>query len=201
MIYVGYQGIGKSSLANSPLSDKFIDLESGNFWVDGERVENWYKIYANIAEHLSKQGKTVFTSSHKVFRNYLKERNINFCVIYPSLSLKDKWLLKLSDRYKQTGLDKDYKALMNAQQMYEENIKDLASEKNILPITDINYNLYTLIKAHENGLAWRHPKLDEDIPEGHYLCMSPYQFSLRKKPDSLDYYIPLSDLEKLPKLN
>ena len=52
MIIIGYQGIGKSTLAGK--DNKFIDLESGNFWVNGERVENWYIPYCQIAEHLSK---------------------------------------------------------------------------------------------------------------------------------------------------
>lgn len=38
MIVIGYQGIGKSTLANKDL--RFIDLESGNFWVDGKRADD-----------------------------------------------------------------------------------------------------------------------------------------------------------------
>ena len=67
MIYVGYQGIGKSSIAGK---NKCIDLESGNFWVDGKRDENWYIIYCNIAQHLSEQGYNVFLSSHKLLIDY-----------------------------------------------------------------------------------------------------------------------------------
>ena len=51
MIVIGYQGIGKSSLAGR--NNIFIDLESGNFWVDGKRADDWYKPYCQIAEHLS----------------------------------------------------------------------------------------------------------------------------------------------------
>jgi len=35
MIVIGYQGIGKSTLSKT--NDKYIDLESGNFFVDGTR--------------------------------------------------------------------------------------------------------------------------------------------------------------------
>ena len=70
MIVIGYQGIGKSSLAGK---NNCIDLESGNFWVDGKRSDDWYKIYCNIALHLHRQGFTVFTSSHQVVRDYFKE--------------------------------------------------------------------------------------------------------------------------------
>ena len=52
MIIIGYQCIGKSSL--SRVENGCIDLESSNFFLDGIRDENWYKIYAKIAVNLSK---------------------------------------------------------------------------------------------------------------------------------------------------
>ena len=132
MIVVGYQGIGKSSLAGR--DNKYIDLESGNFWVDGKRSEDWYKIYCQIAEHLSQQGYIVFTSSHEVVRKQLANSTEIVVVVYPSIHLKDIWLKKLRDRYVNTGLEKDYKALMNAEARYEENIRELAN-------CDITYKL------------------------------------------------------------
>ena len=65
---IGYQGIGKSSCAGK---NDCIDLESGSFWVDGKRAEEWYIPYCQIAMHLANQGYTVFTSSHKVVRDQL----------------------------------------------------------------------------------------------------------------------------------
>ena len=118
MIYVGYQGIGKSSISGK---NNCIDLESGNFWIDGKRNDNWYKIYCNIAEHLSNQGYNVFMSSHKVIREELNKRNISFVTIYPSINLKEKWIERLKDRYNLTKKEKDYKALKNAEELYEEN--------------------------------------------------------------------------------
>ena len=111
MIIIGYQGIGKSTLAGR---DKFIDLESGNFWVDGKRAEDWYKPYCQIAEHLSAQGFTVFTSSHEVVRKQLRNSKEKVFVAFPSLELKDCWIEKLKMRWEDTQLDKDYKAYMNA---------------------------------------------------------------------------------------
>ena len=138
MIYVGYQGIGKSSIAGK---NNCIDLESGNFWVDDIRNNNWYKIYVNIAEHLSNQGYKVFMSSHKIVRNELNNRGIEFTVICPSLILKNQWIKRLQERFDRTRSTKDFKALKNAEEMYEENIKDLTSEKNIIVITTIDYDL------------------------------------------------------------
>ena len=125
MIVIGYQGIGKSTLAGK--NNQFIDLESGNFWVDGKRAEDWYKPYCQIAEHLSQQGYIVFTSSHEVVRNQLAKSKEIVAVIYPAPELKTAWLEKLCDRYRRTGLDKDYKAYMNAEDRYTENIQELDS--------------------------------------------------------------------------
>lgn len=53
-IVVGYQGVGKSTLAYHNRS--VIDLESSNFFVDGKRDEKWYIPYCNIARSLARQG-------------------------------------------------------------------------------------------------------------------------------------------------
>ena len=148
MIYVGYQGIGKSTLCNNVLN--CIDLESGNFFVDGKRCDDWYKVYANIANHLSLQGKNVFVSSHKVLREHLVKESIPFVVIYPSIELKDKWVEKLKQRYELTKKDKDLRALLNAQEKYDENIDDLSQEKSRIIITSMDYSLYQAIRCYEN---------------------------------------------------
>lgn len=123
MIIIGYQGIGKSSLAGKY---NIIDLESGSFWNCGERPEDWYVYYCNIAEHLSHQGYIVFVSSHEVVRERLKRhsREPMFCV-YPSIHLRDEWVKKLEDRYNETQLVKDFKAWKNAEDCYKVNIYDL----------------------------------------------------------------------------
>jgi hypothetical protein len=141
MIVIGYQGIGKSSLAGR--DNKFIDLESGNFWVDGKRAEDWYKPYCQIAEHLSKQGYIVFTSSHEVVRKQLEGSREVVVVAFPSLNLKDMWIDKLDNRYRDTGLEKDYKALMNAKDRYEDNIRELANSNFAykLMLNKIDYDL------------------------------------------------------------
>lgn len=143
MICIGYQGIGKSSIAGK---NRFVDLESGNFWVEGERVECWYKIYCNIAEHLSKQGYTVLMSSHKIIRDEFNFRGMEFVVIAPSIELKDSWIKRLQERYDKSGLSKDYKALMNAKDCYEQNIADLCGEKNIKLITSMQYDLEEILR-------------------------------------------------------
>lgn len=153
LILCGYQGIGKSSLCNRPFSlsepKNVIDLESSNFFTPGyERPENWYIIYAQIAKDLTEQGYMVFTSSHKVFRNYLNEIGEKFITISPALELKDVWIQKLRTRYKGEPSAKNNKALLNAEQMYEENIKDLQAEKFALVLDHENYNLVESISRY-----------------------------------------------------
>lgn len=148
MIIIGYQGIGKSTLAKD--SWKYIDLESGNFWINGERDEQWYKPYCNIANHLSAQGYTVFTSSHKEVREELKNSSEVVKIAFPALELKTDWLIRLKDRYNESMLEKDYKALMNASLYYETNINDLMNEPfDKIVINNIDYNLRKLIEEND----------------------------------------------------
>lgn len=144
MIIIGYQGIGKSTLAKN--SKRFIDLESGCFWVDGQRPQDWYKYYCQIAEHLSKQGYIVFTSSHKEVREEFKKSKELVTCCAPSLELKSAWIDKLKDRYEFSKLEKDYKAWKNAEACYEENIIDITNDGFYTFVIDnINYNLKTVI--------------------------------------------------------
>ena len=148
MIIIGYQGIGKSTLAKDSL--KYIDLESGNFWINGERDEQWYKPYCNIANHLSAQGYTVFTSSHKEVRDELKNSSEVVKIAFPALELKTDWLIRLTNRYNESMLEKDYKALINASLYYEDNINDLMNEPfDKIVINNIDYNLRELIEEND----------------------------------------------------
>ena len=149
MIVIGYQGIGKSTISNA--DTKCIDLESGNFWVDGKRADDWYKPYCQIANHLSEQGYTVFVSSHEVVRRELEKSKEFVFIVYPSIKLQDEWLTKLENRYMQTKSNKDYKAYMNAKDRYRDNIIELmASHYGLFghyEIRDMNYNLKDIIET------------------------------------------------------
>lgn len=145
MIIIGYQGIGKSSCAGK---DNCIDLESGNFWIDGMRHDDWYITYAKIANHLSEQGYTVFVSSHEVVRKELEKSKEKVYIIHPSIYLKEDWIKRLQERYDRTGTEKDFKALANAKDRYVENIMELkmSNIKNI-EISNIDYDLRDIIKT------------------------------------------------------
>lgn len=144
MIYSGYQGIGKSTLAGK---FGFIDLESSNFNYGNSKIENWEFCYINIAIDLNNQGFDVFISSHKSVRDTLRNGGIPFTVIFPSLDLKDAWINKLGDRLTETQSIKDNAALMRCVSHFEQDIEDLMQEKNKIIINDINYSLIQEIRG------------------------------------------------------
>ena len=152
MIIIGYQGIGKSTLAGPHLG--YVDLESSNFTVDGKKIEGWQKMYCNIAKHLSRQGFKVFVSSHIGVREELRNCNEDVVIIYPDLELKDEWIAKLRKRYAETKSNKDWNALINAELFYEGNIKSLMAENfDHIVIEDMNYSLRWLLLKRETKNA------------------------------------------------
>lgn len=160
MIICGYQGVGKSTLAGR---ERYIDLESGNFWIEkvmlpcNDRVlsrdPDWYIPYCNIAVHLSKQGYDVFLSSHECVRQYLATLHTSekLLLVFPSLSLKDQWIEKLHQKYNQTQSNKDWKALKNAEDIYEESIQDLMNQDGFdkIILHEINYDLQDLLNQNK----------------------------------------------------
>lgn len=150
MIFIGYPGIGKSTLART---SHIIDLESNSFWYKdfmGNKVrdEKWFEYYCNVAENLCEQGYNVFVSSHKDVCGRLKISPYPVITVYPSLKLKSEWINKLKKRYEYTGLEKDFKAYSRAHDYYETDIRCImlnAPHKHI-EITDIDYDLWSLIE-------------------------------------------------------
>ena len=152
MIVIGYQGIGKSTLAARNL--KYIDLESSNFWFDDPetkqrvRHSNWYEMYCNVAEDLSRQGYIVFVSSHQPVRERLLKSEEYVVACVPSLDLKEQWIEKLHIRFKESGLEKDYKAYMNALDRFTANITEIINSGfDALVINDMHYDLRNLIEC------------------------------------------------------
>ena len=146
-VVVGYQGVGKSALAFHHI--QVIDLESSNFFVDGVRQGDWYKAYCNIARSLCRQGYIVCVSSYKEVREELARKPAEKQVIvFPSLSLKEKWINMLRYRYERCDTSKNYKAWRNAVDCYESNITDLMKQEGFehIEIPDMNYNLANLLE-------------------------------------------------------
>ena len=146
LIVIGYQGIGKSTLAKK--SHRYIDFESSALrHEDGSRAYNWYESYCMMAEWLSKQGYIVFVSSHKEVRDYLNRHcKEPFCAIVPSLSLKDWWLKKLHNRYNDTKDMKDALAYYRAIHWFTEDVTAIKDDIQITKeITTTNYDLARIV--------------------------------------------------------
>ena len=154
LIVIDYQGVGKSTCAGK--SD-CIDLESGCFWIGEKRSEDWYIPYCSIAMDLADQGYTVFTSSHRVvyehFISCALPSNVGKAVVFcPAARMRNEWINRLQKRYDDTGLAKDYKALLNAIVRYLDNISEL--ENCGLPVyhpASMDYDLmdYVRLARHE----------------------------------------------------
>ena len=123
MIIIGYPGIGKSTLAGR--DHKYIDLESSNFKINGERSEDWYKIYCKVAEDLSRQGYIVFVSCHLAVREELKGSEEDVVMIFPVGRLEKEWIAKLRNRYEKSNTDKDRMAYERARDHYHDDIVSL----------------------------------------------------------------------------
>lgn len=159
MIVIGYQGIGKSTL--SQRSFKYIDLESSALRKGDIRWHNWYEPYCMIAEWLSKQGYTVFVSSHKEVRDYLNEFcEEPFCAVVPSEAIKDEWIERLRERHKRLPTDKNYRAYMNAVDRFTENVREI--KKDIADVREIDSMTYELDKLIEKADT---PQTDAEITE------------------------------------
>ena len=150
VIIVGYPGVGKTTLSNSNIH--FIDLESSKFYVKGERDDRWYIPYCEIAMDLASQGYCVFVSSHievqKYLLQYCTSSYIHLCACVPSLDLEDEWLFKLSSRYDETQLSKDYNSFRHVTLMYKEDIAEIHRNFSVVAeITSSSYNLQQLLQS------------------------------------------------------
>ena len=158
LIIIGYQGIGKSSIAGK---DGCIDLESSNFYVDGKRDPYWYIPYTKLAMDLANQGYTVCTSAHACVVHefetqqllgvtHIKYRNIGGIVVFRPKAgpeWKYAWIERLQKRYDKTSLTKDYRALESAKAHFSEHMKQLdCSVFDVYTPDSLDYDLYDYVK-------------------------------------------------------
>ena len=149
MIVIGYQRIGKSTLANDPSHEGIIDLESSMFKINGQRDDNWARIYCRIAVSLAKQGNVVFISSHKEVRKELALFTYvcPIVTITPALYLEGEWIDRLRKRYENNPSEKNSAAYENAKACYEDNIIDIRANSlfDHIELRDINYLLEDVV--------------------------------------------------------
>lgn len=146
LIVIGYQGIGKTSLA-SDISNRVIDFESSLFKnSSGYRDPDWYKIYCRQAVSIAKQGFIVCTSSHITVSDefrIINDPQVDILLVYPSLELKELWIQKLAVRSITNPSEKNTAAFLNAYGTYDSSIRDLSriGYFNHLELDDLDYNL------------------------------------------------------------
>ena len=158
MIIFGYQGIGKSTLANSPSGESYIDLESSMFRtpMHPERSEDWFQAYGNIVYDLNKQNKFIFSACHQQIRDYITSekdlKGVMSVICYPSIELREEWLYRLRQRWIDTQLPKDKAALDYAEASYSSSIKALDKDTDYdhLILTKMNYNLHDILIGYFN---------------------------------------------------
>ena len=158
LIIIGYQGIGKTTLAKS--NDEMylgnglpvIDFESSLFKIDGDRVDDWYVIYCRQAVAMAKQGFVVFVSSHQCVRNELgkyDQDDFGIATIAPTYALKEQWIDKLHKRYFNDPSEKNLAAFKDAEANYDKNIYQISSNPQFthIFINSMGYSLKTILKG------------------------------------------------------
>ena len=71
-----------------------------------------YIKYVNYVQDLANQGFNVMCSTNALVRQELERRNLLHINVMHALNIKDYWLIKLRERWKKSGSDKDF-LLMN----------------------------------------------------------------------------------------
>lgn len=135
MIYSGYPGVGKSTIAGKY---NCIDLESSNF---GKEL-GWEKVYCQVAKDLSDQGYNAFVSTHAAVRKQLDEMSVNWIAVIPSLELKDEWLEKLEKRTD----EKHIRAFKWVKEHYEEDVREIMNTKREHILLHRGYKLEDILK-------------------------------------------------------
>lgn len=152
MIIIGYQGIGKSTLAKN--DNRFVDLESSMMrGSDGNRPDNWVEIYCNIAEDISRQGKVVFVACHNAIQEQLRISKEKVYLCFPNPALKDAWIDRLQKRYDEDPSAKNLAALKRTQDYFDEDINALLDNGwyNHIIITSIDDYLFNTIDRYVGG--------------------------------------------------
>lgn len=141
-VYCGYPGIGKTSIGGQWIFNKedgydhpIVDMETSLMrGYSGSRPENWVVIYCNYVEDLINQGVNVMCSTHGAVRKELEYRGIEYVNMFPSLNIKDYWLDRLQQRWKDDPSDKNKAAYDRAMECYVHDISDLMTADKYIAI-------------------------------------------------------------------
>lgn len=141
MIYLGYMGIGKTTLSNN--NSNYIDLDSSYYKFSD--TKGWPKSYCDLALFYSNQGYNVFLSCYDEVFEYFLKNNIDVIAVYPRAEMYDLWVKKLFNRYINSGLTDDLKSYIRARDYYMDDITSPSKYGIETIYLDENYNLEEVI--------------------------------------------------------
>lgn len=149
MIIVVYPGV----VYSEDLKVNQIYLNPSDFHFENDIYEGLqYDSYCNVAKSLSKRGYTVFVVPNETVINKLQNSDEGVFGIVPSIELKDAWLERLKNRYKESQKLTSYvnNKLKNS---YEDDIKYIISLMDSVVIIDNldDYHVEPWIKKVEIG--------------------------------------------------
>lgn len=154
IIVIGYQGIGKTTLASN-LDNRVIDLESSMFKLGDYRDPYWYLIYCRQAFHIARQGFVVCISSHKEVRSEIvkyKNFDINIVEIYPALYLESEWIDRLRKRYLDDPSSiKNLIAFEHAEENFRKSVIDMRLDDYFdqIELDRMDYDLETILRNYQ----------------------------------------------------
>ena len=158
LIVIGYQGIGKSSIAG--IDNGIIDLESSLIKEpNGSRPVSWYKIYCDLAKSFADQGYTVCISSHACVYDELirtqDDKPYSVVAIFPALELREEWLSRLSHRLGEEPTQKNWVTYLNAEKNFTHDITKLSENLTFptIQITTLDFDLKELLDAYKLHLT------------------------------------------------
>ncbi len=140
MIFCGYPGIGKTSIAGETINGhKIVDMELWRMACP-QFPEKTYKIFINYVEDLMSQGLYVMCPTDNGLRKELEKRNIEYVNVFPNLTLKNYWLSLAENRYWR-GTNRDLQVYGHIRHFFEENIKELSKHEKTIKIESNNPNI------------------------------------------------------------
>lgn len=157
-IIAGFPGIGKST-ATKRYPELYIDLDSSMFhWLyddEGNKYQDpsWPKNYIDAIKTIAfdsednpefKDSAYIFVSTHEQILNLLKEENIPFVIVAPTIEKKAEYLRRYRDR----GNDEEF--IKNLDKNFEKFIKSLKNHKKpILWDRKEDFILHQVLDSHE----------------------------------------------------
>ncbi|MDT0160378.1 hypothetical protein [Bacillus sp. AG4(2022)] len=148
LVISGFPGVGKSHLYQTNEKLAVLDSDSSRFsWINLVRNPQFPDNYMRHIKNNLGFVDNILISSHDVVRKALKENNLNYVLVYPSIDLKEEYI----ERYKSRGSSKDF--IEHIENNWEKYILEIEKETfpKLLRLESGQY-LKDALEAHYLGL-------------------------------------------------